>query len=75
MTESQAYAAADAAIARADAVSFAAVGRAQTDAMFVQQWTADNEAAEACNAAARVGPASYRAQYRAAAAQFAAFAA
>lgn len=46
--------AADQAIARADALTFAAVGKPQTDAAFVAQWTADSEAAEACRAALKV---------------------
>jgi hypothetical protein len=74
MSEQQLYAAADAAIARADALSFAAVGKQATDAMFVAQWTADSEVAEACRAASRVGPASYRAKYAAITAQFATYA-
>ena len=73
MTEQQAYAAADKAIQHADALTFAAVGRPATDAAFVAQWTADTEAAAACRTAAKFGPASFRNQYRATAAQFAAF--
>lgn len=74
-TEQQIYEAADAAITRADALTFAAVGRAKTDVAFVNQWTADAEAAEACLRASKVGPASYRVQYAAAAQQFAAYSA
>ena len=68
----QILAAADAAIARADAVTAAQVGKAQTDAMYVAQWTADEEAMRACRAAARLQqPEWVRAQYRASASFFA----
>jgi hypothetical protein len=71
--EAQAYAAADAAIAKADALTFGAVfGRAQTEAEFVNQYVADMEAAEACRKAAKFGPESFRKQYAAHAAFFAA---
>lgn len=74
--EAALYAAADAAIARADALTFGVVfGRAKTEAEFVNQWTADAEAAEACAKTAKIGPAHFRAQYRIAAEQFAAYAA
>jgi hypothetical protein len=62
--EAQAYAAADAAVAKADALTFGAVfGRAQTEAEFVNQYTADLEAAEACRKAAKFGPVSFRKDY------------
>ncbi len=62
--EAQAYAAADAAVAKADALTFgAAFGRPQTDAEFVIQLTADMEAAEACRVAAKFGPESFRKEY------------
>lgn len=74
--EAQAYAAADAAIAKADALTFgAAFGRPQTEAEFVNQWSADVEAAEACRVAAKFGPKWFRQQYIAQAVQFEAFSA
>jgi hypothetical protein len=72
--ETALYAAADAAIARADAITFLAVGKPQTDAAFVAQWGADAEAAQACRLAAKVGPAWVRAHYHKEAEQFAAYA-
>ena len=76
MTESLAYAAADAAIARADALTFAAVGKPRTDASFLAQWQADEEAARACRAAARFSRLAIdQRSYRAAARLFAVYAA
>lgn len=61
--EAQAYAAADAAIARADAVTFSKFGAPLTDARIVNQWSADVEAAEACRIAAKFGPEHFRKEY------------
>lgn len=73
MTEQQSYEAADKAIAAADAVTFSRVGKIQTDAMYVSQWGADAEAADACLKASKIGPAYWRAQYLALAEQYAAY--